>query len=257
MRTHLRKVRGPTLVSGEFVELPRAGGDGVIRGLVHDIRHVHGNTRVSIYSYATRSVAEYRLDRRGRLHPLGAGHEADDERPRLGAPTRRDGRARHRHPPVAPGSAEVHEGEEPESPEGPERRRWAAPMVLALVASTLAFVIIFPFIQGAVAELSTSGMGYQDFLQREMSLSQLVSTVATRVDYRTDLEDYWSAPIDVWGSRMGDCEDHAMVISRYLAEHDVPHTVLGLSLTDELQGHVVVVAETESGPVLLDPTRAT
>lgn len=253
-------MRGPTLVSGEYVELQRAGDGGLVRGLVHDIRHVRGTTRVSIYSYATRSVTEYRMDRRGRVHILRSDDD-DDGTPLLSAPRRSD-----THPSRGPGhrraAGEPIEAETPgahqmEAAERAGPRRWAAPMLLALVAATLAFVIIFPFIQGAVSELSTSAMSYESFLEREMSLPRLVSTVATRVDYRTDLENYWSAPMDVWASRLGDCEDHAMVISRYLAEHDVPHTVLGISLTEELQGHVIVVAETESGPVLLDPTRAT
>ncbi len=233
----------------------------MVRGLVHDIRHVHGSTRVSIYSYATRSVTEYRMDRRGRVHLLRSGIADDDGTPLLSSPARNrggvGGRPAHPHAVGEPIGADAQRGDETGSGERGGPRRWAAPMVLALVAVTLAFVIIFPFIQGAVSELSTSAMRYEDFLHRDMSLPQLVSTVATRVDYRTDLEDYWSAPMDVWESRLGDCEDHAMVISRYLAEHEVPHTVLGISLTEELQGHVVVVAETESGPVLLDPTRAT
>jgi hypothetical protein len=94
-------------------------------------------------------------------------------------------------------------------------------------------------------------------MEREMSLPQLASEVASRVRYRVDVEEYWSAPQDVWSSRLGDCEDHAMIVSAYLAYHDIEHTILGLSLEDQLQGHVVVVAHTKDGPGLLDPTRAT
>ncbi|HKK47585.1 MAG TPA: transglutaminase-like domain-containing protein, partial [Alkalispirochaeta sp.] len=85
----------------------------------------------------------------------------------------------------------------------------------------------------------------------------LVSTVAQRVSYRPEPDDYWSAPDDVWASRSGDCEDHAMVVSAYLSRQNVDHTLLGLSLKSGLEGHVVVVVTGQDRPILLDPTGAT
>jgi hypothetical protein len=130
-------------------------------------------------------------------------------------------------------------------------------MIVPLVAIVLFAVVVLPLLQGGVAELRSSTTAYAQFMEREMSLPQLVSEVSSRVRYRIDVEEYWSAPEDVWSSRLGDCEDHAMIVSAYLTRHDIEHTILGLSLADQLQGHVVVVAHTEKGPALLDPTRAT
>jgi hypothetical protein len=48
-----------------------------------------------------------------------------------------------------------------------------------------------------------------------------------------------------------------MLVATYLRHHDIPYTIFGLALGEELQGHVAVVAETDAGPVLLDPTLAT
>jgi len=128
--------------------------------------------------------------------------------------------------------------------------------VLAVVSIVLLGLVVLPLIQSGATGLLTSRMSYGDFMSREMTLPQLVSTVSSRVAYRSDVEDYWSAPADVWTSRGGDCEDHAMLISAYLSRHGVPHTVVGAALKGDLQGHVMVVADTDRGRFLLDPTRA-
>jgi len=233
------------LAPGDYVELQFARSSREIHGLVHDLWDRNGSTYLQIYSYATREVSTYRLDRRGRLHtlPREAGHGT--AAPGGGRPGGEvaDGPTSDREP-LAP------------TPRAPHRAPFAA-IIVPLVGLALFAVVVLPLLQGGVAELRSSTTEYARFMEREMSLPQLASEVASRVRYRIDVEEYWSAPQDVWSSRLGDCEDHAMIVSAYLTRHGIEHTILGLSLEDQLQGHVVVVAHTEKGPALLDPTRAT
>jgi hypothetical protein len=130
-------------------------------------------------------------------------------------------------------------------------------VLIALVAAILLGFMVLPLIQGGFGMIQAGVTTYEGFLKSELSLGRLVSTVASRVSYRRDLDDYWSAPEDVWHSRNGDCEDQAAVISAYLSHHGIEHTVLGLSLKNGLQGHVVVVVIDREGPILIDPTGAT
>lgn len=211
---------------GEYVCLPLAGSRRKVEGLVHDLRQEEGASYLDLYSYRTRSVVTYRLGRRGALRPVPTATGAE--------------------------SGVALRGEEPSRPLG----KLLPPFLL--VGSTLILLfIILPLLQGGFQWLRVSLTSYEGFLQRELSLPRLVSTVAARVEYRRDLDEYWSAPEDVWTSRSGDCEDHAMVIAAYLRRHDIPYTIFGLALGEELQGHVAVVAQTPEGPVLLDPTLAT
>ncbi|MFP4302094.1 MAG: transglutaminase domain-containing protein [Spirochaetaceae bacterium] len=210
---------------GSYVTLPVSGSRRKAKGLVRALWEEGEQRYLELYSYRTRRVTTYRLTRRGRLKKL--------------------------EPEAIPGSAASSEPEEP----GELRAR--LPLVLLLVSVGILLVLIVPLLQGGFRALRVSMTSYESFLEREMSFSKLVSTVATRVDYRRDLDEYWSPPAGVWGSRSGDCEDHAMVVAAYLRHHGVPYTIFGLALGEELQGHVAVVAETEKGPVLLDPTLAT
>jgi hypothetical protein len=127
----------------------------------------------------------------------------------------------------------------------------------AFVAAILLGFMVLPLIQGGFGMIQAGVTTYEGFLKSELTLGRLVSTVASRVSYRPDIDEYWSAPEDVWQSRNGDCEDQATVVSAYLSHHGIEHTVLGLSLKNGLQGHVVVVVTDTEGPILLDPTGAT
>lgn len=224
------------LAPGEYVELQFARSSREIHGLVHDRWERNGSTYLQIYSYATREVSTYRLDRRGRLHTIP--HDPAETRVAEGGGTATDRQ------------------EQAQAGDAPHRAPFAA-IIVPLVAIALFAAVVLPLLQGGVTALRTSTTDYSRFMEREISLPQLASEVASRVRYRIDIEEYWSAPQDVWSSRLGDCEDHAMLVSAYLAQRNIEHTILGLSLEDQLQGHVVVVAHTEKGPALLDPTRAT
>lgn len=255
------------------MELQRSDLSGPVRGLVHGV-WTRGRSRyVSIYSYATRQVHSYRLDRRGRLQEDADGRNPREPEHRRGRGLPRRQRARAApedgNTPIggdadlapsagiagAPGEAERSGAAEGSGGVSP-RHFTLAPLVLALVGVVLLVLVVLPVIQSGATGLLTARMSYGDFMSREMTLPQLVSTVSSRVAYRTDVEDYWSAPADVWSSRGGDCEDHAMLISAYLSRHGVPHTVVGAALKGDLQGHVMVVADTPKGRYLLDPTRA-
>lgn len=210
---------------GEYVTLPLAGSREKVEGLVHDLRQEEGRSYLDLYSYRTRRVTTYRIGRGGSLRPVLSD----------GAP---------------PGA--TLRSEEPGRPLGK-----LLPRVLLLGSFLILLFLLLPLLQGGLQWLRVSLTSYDGFLQREMSLSKLVSTVGARVEYRRDLDEYWSAPGDVWASRSGDCEDHAMLVAAYLRHRDVPYTIFGLALGEQLQGHVAVVAHTSGGPVLLDPTLAT
>ncbi len=242
-------------VPGAYVELPYAGRDERVRGLVHETGRLRGMRYIDLYSYATRRVTRYRVDRRGRLHAL--------RQPEAGAPelqyaeTHRDSDTNVPTGFISEEPSGIEPSEhETESPK-PSRTTILAPLVIAVMSLILVFIVIFPLIQGGAVRLKASTTSYNELLARDLNLSQLLSTVSARVDYRPDVEDYWSAPRAVWERRSGDCEDYALLVSAYLNRHNVSHHVLGMALKPDLQGHVAVVAESERGPVLLDPTRAT
>lgn len=221
-----------TVRVGEYVELAEFGSGVRLRGLVTDVE-VDGSFRyVTLYSYLTREVTRYRIDRRARLHrvertdAVAAGSDR-------GSPTYDDA-----------GGDELSSG------------LIVAPLLVSVFAAILLSLVLLAPAQAALNDLRVGRMSYHTFIEREMGLGQLVSEVSARMDYRVDLEDYWSAPEDAWASRSGDCEDHAMVVSAYLSRHGVAHSVMSFALQDGLQGHVVVIARTGEGLVLLDPTRA-
>jgi predicted transglutaminase-like cysteine proteinase len=190
---------------------------------------------VTLYSYRTRETTTYRADRCGRFHSDLSTEPA--------------------------ATAEAVHQPSGDDPSDADRRAagtsWVAPpIVLAVIAVAILGVLLLPLAQASISHLRTAGTEFDEFLAQKLSFSRLVAEVSTRVDYRVDLEDYWSAPSDAWRSKVGDCEDHAMIVSAYLAHHGIDHSVLGFALRDGLQGHVVVVADSDRGPVLLDPTRA-
>lgn len=209
---------------GEYVELP-TNGRGRVRGLIHESWTVEGVRYLRLYSYAMRTIATYRIDRRGRLKKLPEPREPAETLD-TGLPT----------------------AEPPKPPRG---------ILIPFVAAILLGFMVLPLIQGGFGMIQAGVTTYEGFLKSELSLGRLVSTVANRVSYRPDIDDYWSAPEDVWQSRNGDCEDQAMVVAAYLSHHGIEHTLLGLSLKSGLQGHVVVVVTDREGPILLDPTGAT
>ena len=220
------RVEDNQLRPGEYVTLPMAGSRRRVEGLVHDYWEEEGERFLQLYSYRTRSVTTYSVSRRKRLRPLPGASVPDSGTGLL--------------------------------PEEQGRPFGTLLPGFLLIGSLLILVfLLLPLIQGGFQWVRVSLTSYEGFLESEMRLSRLVSTVATRVEYRRDLDEYWSAPQDVWASRSGDCEDHAMLIAAYLRHRDIPYTIFGLSLGEELQGHVAVVARTAGGPVLLDPTLAT
>ncbi len=213
------------LCPGSYVTLPVAGSRQKVRGLVRALWEDEEQRYLELYSYRTRRVRTYRLTRSGRVREMEP-EEIPESAPNL----------------------------EPEEPGKPRRR---LSLFLLIIGAGILLFLITPLLQGGFRALRVSMTSYEGFLEREMSLPKLVSTVATRVDYRRDLDEYWSPPAGVWASRSGDCEDHAMLVAAYLRHHAIPYTIFGLALGEELQGHVAVVARTDAGPVLLDPTLAT
>lgn len=218
--------KAPRLRPGNYVTLPLAEGRGSVAGLVDAVWSEEGRRILSLYSYRRRSCDLYEIDRRGRARPVAA------ETPE----------------------------EASEQEAGSLDGRWSGrlfPTLLVSVAAVLLLIAVLPLFQAGVTRLSVAATSYDAFLAGELTPGALLSKVAARVDYRVDLDDYWSAPEDVWSSRGGDCEDQAMLVAAYLAEHGIPHTILGLSLEERLQGHVVVVADIGGERLLLDPTMAT
>lgn len=212
------------LSPGEYVHFAGPFLGQRVTGVVRDVWREHGDRYVRLYSYAAREERTYRLDRRGVARQTTAdapeavsGSEATDE------PAPRRGRG----------------------------ELWW------LAASVVLAALLIPIAGAGIAELRASRMSYGEFLSSEMSLPALVRTVSARVSYERDVEEYWSAPEAIWQEGIGDCEDYAMLVSAYLARHEIDHRVLAFSLEDSLQGHAAVIADTERGRVLIDPTNAT
>lgn len=225
-----------TVRVGEYVELSEFGSEDRLRGLVTDVETDGSFRYLTLYSYVTREETRYRIDRRCRLHRLD---RADADAAAYAAAES-----------AAPAGFDGDDAGELPSP------LIAAPLFVSVIAALLLSVVLLPPAQAVLNELRVGRMSYHSFIEDEMGLGRLVAEVSARMDYRVDLEDYWSAPEDAWASRAGDCEDHAMVISAHLSRHGVRHAVVSFALRDGLQGHVVVVARTDDGLVLLDPTRA-
>jgi len=216
---------------GEYGEFPDASGGAPIKGLVHQY-HREGTTRyVDLYSYATRTIHTYRITRKGRLTAPAPieGDEANRE--------------------------EVQHSEVSELPQ--LSNGWLRYLPILLGGFIVLLFAVGPLLWGTLRELRLSPMSFESFMAADLTPTEVGELVAGRVAYRRDLDDYWSAPEDVWRSRSGDCEDQALLVSAYLARHGVEHQLVGLALRSGLQGHVVVVAETEKYRLLIDPTKAT
>lgn len=229
---------------GEYVELAPARGLRPIRGLVESAWRTDGTLHLRVYSYAARTVTTYRVDRRGRATRWRPPRETDDQ---FSAEVLAEAD-------TLPQSSDA----EPNHP-GVSPRGRPAVVVLALLLVTAAMVafVPLPIVQGTIGRVAATFLRYERFLAHPKAPARIVGTVAARISYENDLEDYWSAPEDVWATRTGDCEDQALVVAAYLTEQRINHWVLGLSIRDGLDGHVIVVADFSDGRYLLDPTRAT
>lgn len=220
---------------GEYVKLDGPILGQQVSGSVRDAWEEDGRSFVRLYNYAAREERTYRIDTRGiarrcDLHELAdvaASPDVDST----------DWRG-------LPGVHRLSRG-------GAVGEAWWLIGALAL------FALLLPLLTAAVDHHHSARLSYAQFLSAEMDLPTLVRTVSSRIAYDRDVEEYWSAPQDVWRAQNGDCEDYAMVISTYLSAHGVEHGVYGFSLDEGLSGHVAVIARTDDARVLLDPTRAT
>lgn len=236
-----RVSKAPPLRLGSYVTLPLTGGRGSVAGLVDRVWSEKGRRLLSLYSYRRRRCNLYEIDRRGRVTPLAEDMATAIEETAVSREYRTG----------TPESEEVN---------GDLEAPWAGALLAKLllpIAAVVLLLLVLPLFQAGVIRLSVAFTSYDAFLARDLTPGALLSTVAARVDYRIDLDEYWSAPADVWSSRAGDCEDQALLVAAYLMEHGIPHTILGLSLEERLQGHVVVVADVAGERLLLDPTMAT
>lgn len=206
---------------GEYVTLPGPVIGQHVRGEVRRSWREQGATYVRLYSYAAREERLYTIDRKGV--------------------------ARRPAPPDRTPAA----GETPPSADTHVTGLWW----LGAVAGLL--LLLLPLVTAGIAQLRTAGMSFDEFLATDMSLERMVSTVAARVSYEPDVEEFWSPAEGVWATRGGDCEDYAMIVSTYLERHGIEHTVVGLSLADSLAGHAAVIVRTDDARVLIDPTMAT
>ena len=224
-----------------------------VTGVVRDFWRDHGVRYVRLYSYAAREERTYRLEGNGIAKQATVrATEADSDPPELTSIREEPSESPTsvRKWPFEPGSSDVEGGS------GPARSRRRGELWW-LVASVVLAALLVPVAGAGIAKLRTAGMSYGEFLSSDMSVSTLVRTVSARVSYKRDVEEYWSAPEAVWQEGIGDCEDYAMLVSAYLARHGIEHRVYAFSLKDSLQGHAAVIADTESGHVLIDPTNAT
>jgi predicted transglutaminase-like cysteine proteinase len=194
---------------------------------------VDGTTYVLLYSHAAREERVYELDERGIARPSRGTGGAEDrvsefDTPAPRAPDRRGGAYRPRR-----------------------RGAWVLSVILGVA------VLALPLLTAGLAELRARRLSYGEFLDTGMSLERMTSTVAARIDYERDVEEFWSPADGVWDARRGDCEDYAMVVSAWLEAQGIEHTVVGFPLEESLDGHAAVIAETDDARVLIDPTMAT
>ena len=225
---------------GEYVNLPGPVLGQHVCGEVRRSWRERGATYVRLYSYAAREEQLYTIDRKGvARRPAPPDHTPAADGPELAAGTTDETRGVER-PDATPPEANH-----------PESSVWW----LGAVAGLL--LLLLPLVSAGVAQLRTAGMSFDEFLATDMSLERMVSTIAARVSYERDVEEFWSPAAGVWAMRGGDCEDYAMIVSAYLERHGIEHTVVGFSLADSLAGHAAVIARTDDARVLIDPTMAT
>lgn len=237
--TSFSTMRSPS--RGEYVTLPGPVLGQRISGDVRRSWREHGTTYVRLYNHAAREERIYTIDRNGVARRPAAldGDRADGEAAADEAAS------------DATASGVRRPGETPPSEGTHTTGLWWLGVVAGLV------LLLLPFATAGVAQLRAAGMSFDEFLATDMSLERMVSTVAARVSYERDVEEFWSPAEGVWATRHGDCEDYAMVVSAYLEQHGIEHTVVGFPLTDSLAGHAAVIARTEDARVLIDPTMAT
>ncbi|MFO7781798.1 MAG: transglutaminase-like domain-containing protein [Spirochaetia bacterium] len=238
------------LSRGEYVRLPGPVLGQHVCGEVRRSWREQGATYVRLYSYAAREEQLYTIDQKGvARRPVAQRPAAPDPTPAAGdsalAAATTDEARNVERPDETP----------PEEMPPVEHRHESSARWLGVVAGLL--LLLLPLVTGGVAQLRTAGMSFDEFLATDMSLERMVSTVAARVSYERDVEEFWSPAEGVWAMRGGDCEDYAMIVSAYLERHGVEHTVVGFSLADSLAGHAAVIARTDDARVLIDPTMAT
>ncbi len=226
-----------SLSRGEYVSLPGRVLGQRVSGDVRRSWHEQGTTYVRLYSYAAREERTYTIDRNGvARRPAPPDHAGADIEANTAV--------------GAQGPADTPAADAMPTDAKPTVARWPG-----VVAGLL--LLLLPLVTAGFAQLRTAGMSFEEFLATDMSLERMVSTVAARVSYDRDVEEFWSPAEGVWATRRGDCEDYAMVVSAYLGRHGIEHTVVGFSLADSLAGHAAVIAQTEDARVLIDPTMAT
>ncbi len=233
-----------SLSRGEYISLSGPVLGQRVSGDVRQSWQEQGTTYVRLYNHAAREERTYTIDRNG-----VARRPAPPGRDRNGT----DGdQAAWAQGPADPATAGArHPDETPPEEKRPTAGAWWTGVVLGLL------LLLLPLATAGINQLRTAGMSFDEFLATDMSLERMVSTVAARVSYERDVEEFWSPAEGVWTSRRGDCEDYAMIVSAYLERHGIEHTVVGFPLADSLAGHAAVVAETEDARVLIDPTMAT
>jgi hypothetical protein len=131
------------------------------------------------------------------------------------------------------------------------------------VKKTLAVLIIvtllYPVINYGVGPLYAffaTAYSYEEFLNNDFSLAELVTAVNLRVHYRSEPVDTWYTPAAAWEMRAGDCEEKATLCAAYLVQHHVACYLAGLNVPKNNTAHAVVFIKADKLFYIMDPTGA-
>lgn len=256
---------------GEVATYSLSSG-GTVTGVVRSVVRLEQSQFVRLYLLFDREERCYEFLPGGRLAEADSERIDECEAPNTGAP--RENRPLHGSgttdssspadgirrtdmlgPASATGAAEVEHGTNHTSRTGDDTsqsRTWPARPLIILGGFLLAAIVV-PILFLTAGEIEARSLSYDAFLEREYSIRHLAAVVASRLDYSTDLVEYWTDPRSAWNARAGDCEEYALIVAAHLRRHRIEHQVLGLTLRENLQGHAVVLARTQDRYALIDP----
>ena len=100
-----------------------------------------------------------------------------------------------------------------------------------------------------------SNDSYRNFLAKNYSFNELFYAVHSRINYRSDFDEYWHTPLTAWNDKNGDCEEMASIVSDYLNHQGIENYLAGLDMKGG-PGHAVVFVRYANDFYIIDPTRA-
>lgn len=127
--------------------------------------------------------------------------------------------------------------------------------IARLISLVILAAILFPILSIIPWPLNEVNYAYEEFLAKDLSISQLYRTIRRRMTYQSEAGDYWLPPKDAWDLRVGDCEEFAVICSDYLNKHHQENYLVGLFDGDDFNGHAVVFVKERDHFTIIDLNR--